>query len=118
MIMGIGFKSDVNKEDILEAIGKACEYYHIEIKDINLICVLEEKANIKGFIEASNELNIPILKAKKEDLQNIKTLSDSDISMQKMGIGSVCEALALLFGFKLLGTRYILNNVTIAFAKN
>lgn len=119
VIVGVGCKKNVRAEDIKTAIKSALADVNIDLDRIRLLATIDLKANEKGLVDASNDLNIPLRIVSRNEIDAcLLDYEKSDFVKEKIGIGAVCEPAAVLGGRK---TKLILKKqkfpgITIAVA--
>jgi cobalt-precorrin 5A hydrolase len=116
---GIGCRKGTSKEEIIEALTKACEIADINIKDIRVIASAWVKSEEEGLISAAEELNIYLRFLPKHLYDNSPFDVKESAAARHIGIKAVAEPSALITGFNtnLIFNKTAFGNVTIAIAK-
>ncbi|MCP8323338.1 MAG: cobalamin biosynthesis protein [Candidatus Methylarchaceae archaeon HK02M2] len=123
IVVGIGSKKNINKEEITKAITLALDRVNISLNRVNCLATAEIKKG-SSIIEAAENLELPI---EIIDMHKIKTLKHADLSLpseivkRQVGVGGVCEQAALIAAGKraslLLKKTKFKEGVTIAISR-
>ena len=121
VIVGIGARKDILKENVEGAITGAMNTLKLPVLRIDIISTGEMKRNEKGIIEAVSGFNIPLEIVPLDKLKNFNYdgYSKSSFVKKKFGIYGVCEPAALIAAGKnsrLVLKKMSFNGVTIAIA--
>lgn len=120
IIIGIGCKRNVSSKEVKDAIHASLDSLNLAIEQVRLISTIDIKADEKGLLDASKELNIPLRIVAREEIKcSSIDFEESEFVKEKIGIGAVCEPAALLGGRKtaLILTKQKYPGITIAIAK-
>ena len=125
LVVGIGAKSNISKEKVVNAINEGLNNLNLPIERINSLATAEIKAEEVGILESAEKLKLPL---KIINLDEIKKLKDFDISHskfveEKFGIIGVCEPAALIgacgeenLKSRLIHKKTAIDGVTVAVA--
>ncbi len=117
LVVGIGAKRGVSKNEVMEAVTCALSEIDADIADVKCFASAVIKENEKGINEAAVSFGKELKFVPHELINSIKapTLSKA----KALGLSGVCEpaALALSLEKKLLLEKRIYGNVTIAIAR-
>ncbi|MFZ5595633.1 MAG: cobalt-precorrin 5A hydrolase [Bacillota bacterium] len=108
---GIGCKKGAGCEEIINQIKIAMELAGRSMLCIKALATVSVKAGEEGIVRAAGELGVPLLSFDRDQINDaVKNygLSQSEFVLKKMGVGGVCEPVALLAcrnGKLLLGKR-------------
>lgn len=120
LVVGVGCKRNVCKDDIIVAIKSSLETVNHDLKSVRLIATIDLKADEQGLIEASKELDIPLRIIARDEIANcLIDYNKSDFVKEKIGVGAVSEPAAVLGGrkTKLILTKQKYPGITIAIAE-
>ncbi len=123
LILGIGINSDTGASEIKDIVEKTLKEYDISLKAIKAVATIDRKLNEKGLRKFSEDLGIPLLGYKKEELERTieknPSITHSEIVRKTVGVSSVAEASALAAseGGELIVKKIKSSNVTIAIAE-
>ncbi|MFQ5975360.1 MAG: cobalt-precorrin 5A hydrolase [Candidatus Hydrothermarchaeales archaeon] len=120
LIVGIGSKKGVAKEDVLEAIYHALDHAGLSVESVKLLATADFKSKEDGIIRASEELGVPLKAIEKEKIKEIEDSFDRSAYVQEeVGVGAVSEPVAVLAGenIKLVQKKTRLKGVTAAIAE-
>lgn len=121
---GIGCRKGVPVNAIKKAIFDACQGSGVSIKSLKSISSIELKKEEAGLLEAGKEMNLPVNFFNKDEInrmivKNSEILSYSKNVEDRIGVGGVCEPVALLSAgekAKLMLPKTIYGKVTVALA--
>ncbi|WP_225369604.1 cobalamin biosynthesis protein [Methanobrevibacter arboriphilus] len=124
MVVGIGSRANIKKENVLNAIKIAMHNLKIPIGRIDAIATAEIKANEEGILKTAKHLKIPLKIVSLNEIRklNNKTISDSDFVKDKFNIPGVAEPSALIIAnknennSKLIHKKIAIDGVTVAVA--
>ncbi|MFQ5887985.1 MAG: cobalt-precorrin 5A hydrolase [Candidatus Hydrothermarchaeales archaeon] len=120
LIIGIGSKKSVAKEDVLGAIYHALDQADLSVDSVKLLATADFKSKEEGIIGASEELGIPLKAIEKEKIKEIEDNFDQSVYVsKKVGVGAVSEPAAVLAGenARLVQKKTNLKGVTAAIAE-
>ena len=121
LLAGVGCRKGTTEEEVLAALGEACESVGLSKTRIDALSSTTFKKNEAGLIGAAKTLDVPITFYNNEAMQETITryrLAESAFVKETIGIGNVCEAAALTMAgavggrFALLKTKR--KKVTVA----
>jgi cobalt-precorrin 5A hydrolase len=122
LVVGVGCRRGTTKEHILEAITAACRKIGRSTVSIQKLASVDIKQDEEGLLAVGEELGVKLEFFSPDELQvciSKYKLSVSNFVKDKIGVGNVCEAAALLTAHEtvlVLGkTKY--PQVTIAIAE-
>lgn len=117
MIIGIGTRRGITKEEVIEAVNQALDECGLSLEEVTALASTRLKENEKGLLEAGEMLGIPLDFLPDETLNNYNPPSSSQAS--RFGLKGVAEpaALALSEEKQLICRKKIYGRVTIAIAK-
>lgn len=99
LILGIGARSGVGKERLLEAVRDGLKASKLSIKSVKALATIEARAREKGFIEAAEALGVPLVGISRDAIREVEgEYRSSDYVKEKIGVGAVCEPCAALAG--------------------
>lgn len=119
IVAGIGCKSGIEAETVVEAIDAALAAFSLQRADLGLLATGDIKRDEPGLSSAAGLLNLPLLILDHARLSAAapKCLTSSQASLAASGLPSVSEAAALVAAGpegRLLGPRIALDGVTCA----
>lgn len=117
MIIGIGTRRGVSKEEVIEAVRQALEECGKSLETVTSLASAKLKENERGLLEAANDLGLPIEFVPDEVLNSYNPPSKSQAS--RFGLKGVSEpaAMALSKEKELIFRKRVYGRVTIAIAK-
>ncbi|MEM3382933.1 MAG: cobalt-precorrin 5A hydrolase [Nitrososphaerales archaeon] len=122
IIIGIGSRKDVNENEVIEAVSFALNQTKIPLERVDCLATIDLKKESK-IVNASKKLGLKIDFVDINALRSFKheDLSpDSKVVEQKIGVGGVCERVALMVAggkAKLILKKTRVRGVTIAIAE-
>lgn len=128
ILVGIGCRKGTSAVAITEALTTVLQEHNLSIASLKAIATIEAKRDEPGLQEVVRGLGLPLyiftsdeINRFTQDYQKINpevALTRSEFVYQKMGVGGVCEPVALMSGkhTKLLQTKVGKQGVTIALA--
>ncbi|MCE5284660.1 MAG: cobalt-precorrin 5A hydrolase [Pelosinus sp.] len=122
LVVGVGCRRGTSKELIVDAIETACQTAGRSTLSIQRLCSVDIKQDEEGLLAAGEDLGVGLEFFPPEKLaaciQKYK-LSVSNFVIDKIGVGNVCEAAALLAAHKshLVLSKTKFQQVTIAIAE-
>lgn len=101
LVAGIGCRSGINKNDILEAIQEALARCGRSALSLRALATIERKSSEPGLVGAAMELNLPVLCFSEQEINNFflttnMQLNRSAFVQKSVGVPAVCEPAALL----------------------
>lgn len=99
LVVGVGCKRGTYYGDVLKEIKKTLQLAGRSLLSVMALATIGMKTNEEGLIKASAEMGVPLLGFSAGEINTAIDrygLSKSDLVMQKMGVGGVCEPAALL----------------------
>ena len=123
IIMGIGARKEITRDQILEAVRSALERTNLTFERIDGLATVDLKKNSRGMLDAADKLDLKFEFISVETLRAFKheDLSpDSEMVQNKIGVGGVCERAALIIAGKnphLILKKQKMNGVTVAIAE-
>jgi cobalt-precorrin 5A hydrolase len=117
MIIGIGARRGVSKQEVIDAVNEALADLHLSLTDVECFASSVLKADEDGLIEAALEMGKNIVFLEDDVLNETAPLSES--RAERFGLKGVSEpaALALSNHKKLITTKKAYGRVTIAIAE-
>ena len=125
MVLGIGAKANISKENVIKAIQIAMNNLNLAIERIDYIATAEIKKEEKGILEAVEEINKPLEIVAINEIKNFKNsnISKSEFVQEKFDIPGVAEPTALIVAergsnrdSKLIHKKIAIDGVTVAVA--
>lgn len=123
MTIGIGARKDVSENDVIEAVNLALMQVNIPLERVDCLATIEVKRESLSMINAAKRLGLQFEFIGIDDLRSFKhgDLSlDSKVVEQKIGVGGVCERVALMVAgekTKLILKKTKVKGVTVAIAE-
>lgn len=121
MIIGIGTRRGVTKQEVTDAVNEALTDLHLSLADVECFASSVLKADESGLIEAVLEMGKNIVFLEDDVLNEAVPLSVplSESQAERFGLRGVSEpaALALSNHKKLITTKKVYGRVTIAIAE-
>jgi cobalt-precorrin 5A hydrolase len=105
IVAGFGFREAAEVESLRDALGQA-----MTEEQLTHLSVPEDKAAANSILALAAQLDIPVLAVSNATMAAIDTPTQSSVILEKRGIGSVAEAVALAAvgdGAQLQGPRSI-----------
>jgi cobalt-precorrin 5A hydrolase len=117
MIIGIGTRRGITREEVVEAVKRALDECNLNLEEVTVLASAKLKKNERGLLEAGKMLGIPVDFLPDEMLNSYNPPSSSKASL--FGLKGVAEpaALALSEEKKLISRKKVYGRVTIAIAK-
>lgn len=121
IVVGIGCRRNVTKEEIIMSLNEACILAGADLSQIQSLASTVVKENEVGLLEACKQLQIPIYFYRNAELNDVikkYKLECSEFVQEKIGVGNVCEAAAMLASQskKLILPKMKMSKVAIAIA--
>lgn len=117
MILGIGTRRGITKEEVLDAVKQALDECGLSLQEITAFASAKLKENERGLLEACEMLGIPVNFLPDEVLNSYNPPSSSQAS--RFGLKGVAEPAALALSEKqeLICRKKVYGRVTIAIAR-
>ena len=117
MIIGIGTRRGITKEEVIEAVEQALGECGASLEDVTAFASAKLKENEEGLLEAVGLLGIPVQFLPDEVLNSYNPPSESQAS--RFGLKGVAEPAALALSEKneLICRKKVYGRVTIAIAR-
>jgi cobalt-precorrin 5A hydrolase len=117
MIIGIGTRRGITKEEVIEAVKQALDECGLSLEEVTALASAKLKENERGLLEAGEMLGIRVNFLPDDMLNSYNPPSSSQAS--RFGLKGVAEpaALALSEGKQLICRKKIYGRVTIAIAR-
>ncbi|MBQ3620794.1 MAG: cobalamin biosynthesis protein [Methanosarcinaceae archaeon] len=117
MIIGVGTRKGITKEEVLQAVAAALEDAGLTLSDVSLFASSRLKEHEEGLLDAVSELGKEIRFLDDDTLNSCDPVSASQAS--RFGLKGVSEpaALALSENKKLVFPKKVYDRVTIAIAE-
>lgn len=120
IVIGIGCRRGVTKDEIIKAVRHALVAARISIKHISCIATIDLKENEQGLQDACAKLGIPLKIISADMIKKFNgTYERSSFVKEKIGVEGVSEPCALITAKrpKLILPKTIVGRVTVAVAK-
>ena len=117
IVIGIGSKRNVKKEEIINAVKYALTSVKCSINKVRCIATIDLKQNETGLKNACLELGIPLRIISSELLKNFTgKYNRSSLVQEKIGVEGVCEPCSIIVARnpKLILPKTKLGRVTVA----
>ena len=117
IVLGIGARKNVTKEEVLEAISEALKLSGFDMRDVKEIATADIKQEEKGLLEAASYLSKKLSFVPPEEIDGVKAPSKSKAEL--VGLKGVAEPCALVRSSekKLLMRKKVFGRVTVAIAR-
>jgi cobalt-precorrin 5A hydrolase len=117
MIIGIGTRRGITKEEVIEAVKKALDECGLGLEEVTALASAKLKENERGLLEAGEMLGIRVNFLPDDMLNSYNPPSSSQAS--RFGLKGVAEpaALALSEEKQLICRKKVYGRVTIALAR-
>jgi len=97
VILGIGCRRGIAKEQILEAVNLALTKAGLDQDSVKGLASIDLKKDEVGLLQAAEELGLPIKFFTKEEIARLEgDYASSQFVQEKIGVNGVCEQTALL----------------------
>ncbi len=120
LIAGMGCNRNTDKAEMKELLFEVFQKFQLSPNSLSGIASIELKKDEAGLIALAEELNVPMYFFSKEELEIVKNIKNpSEMVKKHIGIGSVCEAAAILASDHgdLIVPKHSTKNATIAIAR-
>lgn len=96
LVAGVGCRRGTPAEDLLSLLGHVCREKGLAVASVGLVASIEAKRDEPGIREAAAALGADIRFFTAEELSGVAAPNPSARVAKHMGVGSVCEAAAIL----------------------
>jgi len=96
LVAGVGCRRGAPAEDILALLAQACRLGRLSAKSVGLFASIEAKRNEPGLLEAAATCGADLQFFSAAALADVPAPHPSALVIKHMGVGSVCEAAAML----------------------
>lgn len=97
IILGIGCRKNIKKEEILEAIENTMSKHNLDMKSIKHIATVDVKATEEGLRQASKFLNLELKIITRDEIKKVEHwFAGSDFVQENIGVRAVSEPVAVL----------------------
>jgi cobalt-precorrin 5A hydrolase len=120
LVAGIGCNRNTGTDEIQVLLGKVLETNNLVAESLKCIASIDVKSDESGLINLSENLNLPLIFYKRQELNRVKTIKNPSLVVEKhVGVKSVCEAAAILAAGNgsLIVPKQTTRNVTVAIAR-
>lgn len=120
LVAGIGCNRNTPAAEIEDVLFSVFRKFALSIQSLSRMATIDIKADEPGLLSLSEQLRIPIALYDKSELARVEGVpTPSRRVEQHVGVGSVCEAAAILSAEpgKLIVPKQIGRNVTVAVAR-
>ncbi|MFW6006407.1 MAG: cobalt-precorrin 5A hydrolase [Bacillota bacterium] len=117
LVIGIGCRKGVEKEQIEKAVKRGLALTGKSIKSIKNIATIDLKKEERGILEFSRKLEVPVDIISRQQIQECDfEYTKSSFVKEKIGVGGVCEPAAMISTQKgkLILEKTIVDQVTVA----
>lgn len=120
LVLGIGCNSGTSAVEIESSVIETLQSEGFSIHAVSSIATIDLKTNEPGIASFASKYNLPIRSFRAEELNAVKSVSESDVVMKAVGAKAVSEPSAILgsIGGVLIVPKRKLGNVTVAVAKS
>ena len=120
LIAGIGCNRNAEKAEMKELLLEVFRKSQLSLHSLAGIASIDLKKDEAGLIALAEELKVPLYFFSKEELETVKNIKNpSEMVKKHIGVGSVCEAAAILASDhgNLIVPKHSTKNATIAIAR-
>ncbi len=122
LVVGIGCRRGVTSAALFTAVADACRKIGRSVKSVAAIGTSVVKEDEIGLLAMVDQMNVPLATYNNEELQkciDAHRLGTVEFVEDKIGVGNVCEAAALLAAGAdtLLLAKTVYDNITVAIAE-
>ncbi|MES0338006.1 MAG: precorrin-6A reductase [Candidatus Magnetobacterium sp. LHC-1] len=120
---GVGCRAGVSKENILDAITRACISVGLKAGDLRCIASAWVKRHEQGLIDAAADLGLDCVFISREAIElyyrNNPSTSRSEMVFRAIGVYGIAQPCAMLAGrnTQLILPRTVFNGITVAIAR-
>ncbi|MCL2172682.1 MAG: cobalt-precorrin 5A hydrolase [Candidatus Bathyarchaeota archaeon] len=123
IVVGLGCRKNSHSDHLVETVNAALEIVGLSAERINMFASVDIKRDSAAMIDTAKLFNVPLEFLSVEALRSLShpDLSpDSELVREKIGVGGVCERVALIMAGKnssLILKKIKLNGTTVAIAE-
>lgn len=124
LVAGIGCRKGVEPGLLLQAVKRALKMAEKSASSLCRLATVDIRANEQGVIQAAEELGVPLVSFTREEINKVfcdrgEELTFSPYVFEKIGVGGVCEPVALLAasGGRLILKKQAMQGITVAVAE-
>ena len=120
LVAGVGCNRHTAAGEILDLIHQALARHRLSPLSLALLATIDIKADEPGLREAAARLGVGLSVYRREELARVEGVANPSAVVQKhVGVGSVCEAAAILGarGGELIVPKHKTANATVAIAR-
>lgn len=124
LVVGLGSRRGIESAAVKEAVEDALRNAGRSLSSVRLLATVDIRAEEKGILAAAEQMGLPLASFTRDEIADIflrrgEELSFSQYVFTKIGVGGVCEPVALLAApaAKLIMKKKALNGVTVAVAE-
>lgn len=120
LIMGIGCRKGITKEELLFAVQDFIKINHKSILSLKCAASIDIKADEKGLLEFCKDTNLELRLISREEILKVEeNYTKSGFAKEKVGVASVAEPCAVLAGrkAKLICKKTRYKGITFALAE-
>lgn len=120
LYVGVGCRRGIAAERILEAVADVLGRYNLAPSSVAALVSIDKKRDEQGLLAAAETLRVPLLFYSADEINTLTAPYQTSKFVQKnMGVGAVCEPVAMLAANndQLLVPKQNLNGITVAVAK-
>jgi cobalt-precorrin 5A hydrolase len=122
LAVGVGCRQGVTSAALFTAVADACRKIGRSVKSVAVVGTSVVKEDEIGLLAMVEQMNVPLATYGNEELQrciDTHRLDTAEFVEEKIGVGNVCEAAALLASGadKLLLAKTVYDKITVAIAE-
>jgi cobalt-precorrin 5A hydrolase len=120
LYVGVGCRRGTPAERILEAVAGVLDRYNLAPSSVAAWASIDKKRDEPGLLAAANSLRVPLFFYNADEINSLTVpYQTSKFVQNNMGVGAVCEPVAMLAASsdRLLVPKQNLNGITVAVAK-
>ena len=121
VVLGIGCRRGVRKEDVLEAVNTVLGRHGICVAEVRTAATAYLKYGEKGLTQGMETLDIPLrfIHRRRIDMLNPELITSSPAAVRQVGLAGVAEPCALLAADNgvLIQSRTVVGPVTVALVR-
>lgn len=120
LVVGLGCRKGISVMAIKEAVQKALAFAERSLLSVRLLATIDLRTGEAGLLQAVHEMDLPLAAFSREEIAGVfmknGELSYSRFVQERIGVGGVCEPVALLAApaARLILRKKALNGVTVA----
>ncbi|MCX8152937.1 MAG: cobalt-precorrin 5A hydrolase [Candidatus Bathyarchaeota archaeon] len=123
VVVGLGARENISEKEVTEAVKYALARVDVPLERVDRLATVSIKKDSQSILSAAEKLGLPITFL---DIDVLRAFNHADLSPdsplveQKIGVGGVCERVALIeagTNAKLILKKIKLNGVTVAIAE-